>query len=511
MLQERLVELGLDWVNNYYPYINPVPYNTIALEKMIVKHIKAGNKIAIFPDSDVDGILSALEMKSLIELMGCKNVYIVSMEHKSHGLNNKFIDQVINSDAKLLITVDSTTNNSGSINKLSVFGIDHIIIDHHEITEDIDSYPSNVVVVNSRDSRNEGFNNVSAGMLCYIIAHNLLNKVKIGNSVKESFLNKMFIFGYITLYTDCMDLLDKYNLSVIKNIYDKVNLIPKVISQFMGEYDSLCRNFIEFKFGPRINALIRNEKFNILYELMFCRLNDERRALLLELTENCYQNSKELVGILSTKIPVIIEGHYVFGNLDLISVEGVNESIIKNYTGLIANNLANTYKKLAIVVSSDGFAEYKGSVRDLYSRKSLKLFERFCDCGGHMSAFGFRLLKRDIRNFNNQLNGYRDVMLNAVKTSQIVLDGDRFDDRLPYFLHGIAEYNEISGNTMPKAVIRKRIGHSMKVRRYEKYSSVMWDDVKIVCFQNVYIGDTLEVLPTIGKNEVVCYGTVRFD
>lgn len=505
------MKLGLDWVTNYYPYVNPVPFNTSSFEKMLIKHIKSGSKIAIFPDSDVDGMLSALEMKSLIELLGCKNVYIVSMEHKSHGLNNKFIDQVIASEAELLITVDSSTNNSGAIVKLATYGVDQIIIDHHEITEDIDEYPSNVVVVNSRDKRNDGFSNVSAGMLCYIVSHNLLNKIKIGKSQRDAFLNKMFIFGYITLYTDCMDLLDRYNLSVVKNIYEKINFVPKVISQFMGEYDCLCRNFIEFKFGPRVNALIRNEKFNILYELLFCKLTDERRAVLLEATESCYINSKELVKILSTKIPVDVDRHYVIGNLDLILVDGVKEGIIRNYTGLIANNLANQYKRLAVVISSNGFTEYKGSVRDIYSRKSLKLFERFCECGGHMSAFGFRLLKRDLTNFTQQLTSYRDVLMNAVGSSQIILDGNMFDDRLTYYLHGMAEYNEVSGNTMPRAVIRKKIGHSMKVHRYDKYSSVIWEGTKIVCFQNVYIGDTIEILPTIGRNEVVCYGTVRFD
>ena len=47
--------------------------------------------------------------------------------------------------------------------KLStVLRYDHIIVDHHEITADINSYADNVIVINSRDNGNEEFSKVSA-------------------------------------------------------------------------------------------------------------------------------------------------------------------------------------------------------------------------------------------------------------------------------------------------------------------------------------------------------------
>ena len=59
LLQEELVRIGIDWVTNYYPYENPVPVGVERLEKTLVKHVKNGSVIAIFPDSDVDGFTSA--------------------------------------------------------------------------------------------------------------------------------------------------------------------------------------------------------------------------------------------------------------------------------------------------------------------------------------------------------------------------------------------------------------------------------------------------------------------
>lgn len=506
MLNEELYKLGIDWVMNYYPYNNPVPKHSTEFEKMLIKHIKSGSTIAIFPDSDIDGMFSALEIKSLLELMGCKHIKILKITKKSHGLNNKFIDQVMDLDANLLITVDSTTNNSGAIDKLSLLGVDHIIVDHHEITADINSYADNVIVINSRDNGNEEFSKVSAGMLCYILIHNLLYKIKIDNIRRTTFLDKMYVLGYITLYTDCMDLKDRFNLSVINNIESRRNFTPKIVTQFMSEYDCLCRQFIEFKFAPRINSLIRAEMFDLVYDIMFNRHTDTERAEILQAVEKNYEDSREAIQTLALDCKVEIHDLYVIGNLDGLQLGERFREILKNYTGLIANNLSTRYNKLAVVVSTDKIESYKGSVRDPYSRRALVTFNSICDCGGHMSAFGIHLLKKDFGNFKKQLRMMSSRLATDGEKSQIVLDGSKFDDRLKYYVRSIAEFNEIGGNTMPKAIIRKKIGHSMKVRRDDKYSTVMWEGLKIVCFKSVYVGDIIDVTPTLAKSDVVCYG-----
>ena len=506
MLQEELVARNIDWVTNYYPYVNPVPVDVDKLEKKIISHIKAGSTIGIFPDPDVDGFYSALIMKSLLELLGCKKVKLLRIRKKSHGLNSKFIDQAMMMKCDLLITVDSSTNNREAIEKLSTYGVDHIIIDHHIITEDIKSYPSNVIVINSKDVGNEKFSKVSCGMLCYIIVHDLLNKVQIDTVQKNTFLNKLYVLGYITLYTDSMDLSDEFNLSVIRNIDMRRNFAPKVVTQFMSEYDALNRNFIEYKLGPRINSLMRREKFDIVYDLLFKKNSESETAELLAATEHYYKDGKKAVEMIVNSISVDVHDMYVVANLDEMMFNDDFAYVIKNYTGLIANRLATRFNKLALVICTDAVESYKGSVRDPYSRKSLLMFERFVDCGGHMSAFGVRMLKRDFKSVSRQLELLSHRLKSGIQESQIIIDGDEFDDRLMYQIRSLAEYNEVSGNTLPTAVIRKRIGNSQKVRREEKFSKVTWEGISIVVFNNVYIGDTLIITPTLSKNDVVCFG-----
>ena len=506
LFQKELVARGIDWVTNFYPYNNPTPVGIDKIEKKIVSHIQKGSVIGIFPDSDVDGFYSALIIKSLLELLGCKNIRLLKLRKKSHGLNARFVDQVVALKCDLLITVDSTTNNREAIERLAVYNIDHIIIDHHEITEDLTTYPSNTLVINCKQEGNEYFSKVSCGMLCYIIAHDLLNKVTIDKAQKNAFLNKLYVLGYITLYTDSMDLADEFNLSVINNIEMRRNFTPKIVTQFMSQYDSLNRNFIEYKLGPRINALIRREKFDIVYDLLFKRNSEAETAILMEQVEHYYKEGKEFVEWIVQNINVEQHDEFVIANLDELDINSDFLNVVKNYTGLIANRLASMYRKLGIVICMDDIDSYKGSVRDPYSRKALEMFERFVYAGGHMSAFGIKLLKRDYKMMMTQMDLLSYKLKVGVMESQIILDGDDFDDRLIYQVRRLAEYNEVSGNTLPKAVIRKRVGNSLKVRREEKYSKVIWEGVEIVVFNNVYIGDTLIITPTVAKNDIVCFG-----
>ena len=125
-----------------------------------------------------------------------------------------------------------------------------------------------------------------------------------------------------------------------------------------------------------------------------------------------------------------------------------------------------------------------------------------------MSAFGMHLLKKDLRSFSRQLELTSPVLKENMQVAQIILDGDDFDDRLLYQVRSIAEYNEVSGNTIPKAIIRKRIGHFQKIHREEKYCKIKWEGIDIVCFVRVYMGDTIDITPTLSKTDVICYGAL---
>ena len=125
-----------------------------------------------------------------------------------------------------------------------------------------------------------------------------------------------------------------------------------------------------------------------------------------------------------------------------------------------------------------------------------------------MSAFGIKVQKRDYKSFCRKLELSSDKLRKDISVAQIVIDGEMFDDRLIYQVRSIAEYNEVSGNTLPKAIIRKRLGHMQKISRKEKYCKIMWEGMEIVCFASVHMGDTIDITPTLSKTGITCYGAI---
>lgn len=510
MLYSKLRELNLEWVTEDYEYSNPSPVGATDAEVMLVKHLKANDKIAIFPDSDIDGFFSALIIYNLLSFVGCNDIEVIRVEHKTHGLTTEICQQVRDMGAKLLITVDSSTNSEQRVGYLDSFDIDHIIIDHHVITADLSEYPKSVKVVNCKQEGNEFFNKVSAGMLCYIFAEDFLNKINISEDMQDAkiaFLNTLFVLGYITLYTDSMDLADEFNLSVIRRAGYMYQYLPPFIRCFMGPYDGLNRNFIEYRLGPKLNAVIRLEQFDLIYNLLFNKLNQDDMAKTITHINEIYEKSRAFVNLaVNQRNPDVHEG-FVSLNLDDLGIQTDISPYMKNFTGLVANQLTSVYDTLAFVYCTDDMNNFKGSVRDPYSRQALTHFQSFCDCGGHMSAFGLHIPKATFNNFLSQTKVCMKAIPETAETARIIIHEDDIDESINSQLRLFARYNEVSGNTIPKAVIRVKLGHMSKVKKFKSYYRFEWRGVKVTSFNPVNIGTVVEITPTISRSGVQCIGT----
>jgi len=89
-------------------------------------------KIAIFGDSDLDGITSLTIIHNILYKYGCSPVIRYPKAKESYGLTCDVIDEFINENVTLVITVDSGIRDVEEINYGKNNGIDFIITDHHE-------------------------------------------------------------------------------------------------------------------------------------------------------------------------------------------------------------------------------------------------------------------------------------------------------------------------------------------------------------------------------------------
>jgi single-stranded-DNA-specific exonuclease len=98
----------------------------------IRKALEKKELIAIFADSDLDGITSLTILYDLLSKCGSTPEIRYPKNKEGYGLTCDIIDEFIESGISLLITVDSGIRDIDEIKYAASKGIETIITDHHE-------------------------------------------------------------------------------------------------------------------------------------------------------------------------------------------------------------------------------------------------------------------------------------------------------------------------------------------------------------------------------------------
>ena len=139
-IEQIFANRGIIGKENINHYLHTTKDDLIAPERlmnvregatMLIKHIKAQDKILIQVDSDCDGYTSAA---LLINYLNClfpayvqNNITYRVHDDKSHGLKLNTIPK----DIKLVIAPDSSSNDYDVHKQLAERGCDVLVIDHH--------------------------------------------------------------------------------------------------------------------------------------------------------------------------------------------------------------------------------------------------------------------------------------------------------------------------------------------------------------------------------------------
>ena len=137
--------------NDFYdPFLLPDMEKAIdRIEEAITKN----EKILIYGDYDADGITSTTLLTKFFKDIGI-NVenYIPNRLTEGYGLNNKAIDKIKEKETKLIITVDCGITSIKEIEYAKKLGIDVIITDHHEPSEEI---PKAIAIIDAKRKNNK--------------------------------------------------------------------------------------------------------------------------------------------------------------------------------------------------------------------------------------------------------------------------------------------------------------------------------------------------------------------
>ena len=393
------------------------PYIFQDMEKAVDKILKVINnneRILIYGDYDVDGLTSvALLFSILKELTTNLYYYIPNRFQEGYGLNEEAIDIAFKNNFKLIITVDCGISSICEIEKANNYGIDVIVIDHHQPQKDI---PSAIAIINPKCDTNYPFKELAGVGVSFKVAQALY--LKLGKNQDD--LQNLLDYVALGSIADSVPFIDE-NRILIKHGIKMLNQTKKegLKALIMGSgvnYGNLGTKEVNFSLAPRINAAGRLGDSKLALELLLTDSESKAEYLSRKLNEinkcrkeigdNILKEARKLASV-----QVKEEDNKVL----VLASENWNQGVI----GIIASRLADEFNRPAIVISKkDEIA--KGSGRSIDGFHLYNVLELCQDIlinfGGHKLAAGITIKSNKIPEFKSRIN---EISQNFIKEDDL--------------------------------------------------------------------------------------------
>ena len=431
-MQQILVNRGID-VKDIEHYLktsdadilNPdLLDNMIEGVKRLISAIKNQEKIFLIVDCDADGFTASAALVNYIYKVFPSAMDLLSIqlhEGKEHGIEEKWLEEIVANEYKLVICPDASSNDYNQHKFLRDNGIDVLVLDHHDAEE----VSENAIIINNQlsDYPNKTLSGVG-------IVYKFCSKIDELMKIKEA--DTILDLVSLGMIADMMDMrnfetkhLIQKGLTRIENPFFKALVERQAYS--IGE--TVTPIGVAFYIAPLINATIRvgtqNEK-----EVMFKAMLNHCAYDMIPSTKRGEKGKTETIVTQAVRNATnvrnrqkkardngfeYVEQIIAANNLDKnkIIVVQVSEDLDKNLTGLIANQLMAKYQKPVLLVRETDEGLLQGSARgydksELKDLKSFLLESGFMEYAeGHAAAMGVGIYKDKV----NALVDYSNTVL----------------------------------------------------------------------------------------------------
>jgi len=391
---------------------NLLPGIPEAADRM-VSALRAGRRITIYGDYDVDGMTATAILSRCLKLAGANvDYYIPCRLEEGYGLNSDAVRKLSEEDPqRLLVTVDCGCCSVVEAALARELNLELIVTDHHTLAEEL---PSAACLVHPRVPGSEyPFQDLcGAGVafkLAWAICQRLGENGKAPPQLRD-FLTSAVGLAAIGTVADVVPLvgenrvLVRYGLTAIVE-RPFVGLAALLEVAGLREKKQIASEDIGFGLGPRLNAAGRLGQARLAVEL----LTTEDRSRAVQLAAYIDQLNKDRQSVERKMFKLakeLVEEHpnwLSHGALILPSSDwhpGV--------MGIVANRIAEHFERPTILIAvneADGIGQGSGR-----SFGGFNLHGALAACsdlllgfGGHQFAAGLRIATSEIDAFRNRL------------------------------------------------------------------------------------------------------------
>ncbi|MCI8453740.1 MAG: single-stranded-DNA-specific exonuclease RecJ, partial [Lachnospiraceae bacterium] len=382
---------------------------TILMEKL-----KAGKKIRIIGDYDIDGVCSTCllltGLKRVAETLLGAGPALVDYEipdriRDGYGINESIILAAADEGIDTLITCDNGIAAASEIGTAKKHGLTVIVTDHHEVPAGASGEllpPADAIVNPKREGDRYPFREICGAVVVY----KLLKRLYKAAGVPDREWGELLELAAIATVGDVMQLQDENRILVkygLERLAETKNIgLRKLIEKNGLDAKALTAYHIGFVIGPCLNAGGRLMTAKLALKLLLARDEDEADALAEEL-KALNDMRKDMTKKGEDEAVRQVMERYQKDKVLVVFLPDCHESL----AGIIAGRLREHFHKPAFVLTR-GESSVKGSGRSI---EQYHMFQALCKTadllpkfGGHPMAAGLSVEEKDIDELRRRLN-----------------------------------------------------------------------------------------------------------
>jgi single-stranded-DNA-specific exonuclease len=391
----------------------------------IVDAIQRKEQIGIWGDYDVDGTTGASVLVSFLREIGAAPIYHVPHRiEEGYGLNVDGLRSLKERGVDLLVTVDCGISNAKEVGAARDFGLDIVIVDHHQPPEE---FPPAIAVINPhrKDCKFPDKSMCAAGLAFYLVI-GLRAKLREAGWFKDSAPDIRHYLDIVTLGTIAdMVPLKGVNRTLIKRglcelaTSTRPGVIALKLVAGIGA-GAVSAGQVGFRLGPRINAAGRVDYGIKVVELLTTDSTDVAQRIAQELEEHNQERRAIEAQVQTQALEQASAAMSGAGRHSLV-LAGVGWH--PGVLGIVASRMVEKFYRPTVVIGFNGGAG-KGSARSI---RGFHMVDGLRRCAASLEKFGGHEYAGGLSIKPEQLQAFTDAFEDAARET---LSGEQLLPRL---------------------------------------------------------------------------------
>lgn len=393
----------------------------------IVAAVKAGRRVTIYGDYDVDGVTATSLLWYCLKLAGANvDYYIPCRFEEGYGLNADALRELHEADPnRMVVTVDCGIASVEEAALASQFGLELIVTDHHRPAETL---PEAAGVVHPRlPGTDYPFPDLCGAGVAFKLAWAICQRLGDGTRATprmREFLKSAVGLAAVGTVADVVPLTGENRILVrygLGSLAQRSTLGLEALKKIAGldGQKTLDSEDIGFALAPRINAAGRLGQARLAVELLTTE-NKERAVALADYLNQLNDNRKKVERRIFRKAKEMVAEN---GWDEAPALVLAHPEWHPGVVGIVANRVAEHFEKPTVLIALDKSSGLgQGSGR---SFADFNLHAGLAACAEHLEAYGGHHAAAGLKIDADRIDAFREALCAHVGANHEVADHHR--------------------------------------------------------------------------------------